>query len=109
MDSKIRGGILLSLKRSVAMRERESRQENADSSVRLALCYRRFTRLPSGGPCTGSNSAIRQKHLPNSKRAFSGYVAWRGTVPESEISDKVCKVFEKNVTLNLMKDDHALM
>ncbi|KAF1949569.1 FAD/NAD(P)-binding domain-containing protein [Byssothecium circinans] len=38
-----------------------------------------------------------------------GYVAWRVTVPESELSPETLQVFERNVTLNLMNDDHALV
>lgn len=57
----------------------------------------------------GPNSTIRQKYLPNVQRSFSGYVAWRGVVPESKISQESRRVFEKNVTLNLMEEDHALM
>ncbi|KAH7371734.1 hypothetical protein BKA66DRAFT_572703 [Pyrenochaeta sp. MPI-SDFR-AT-0127] len=57
----------------------------------------------------GPNSQIRQKYAPESQRKFTGYVAWRGTVPENEVSPEVLSTFQKNVTLNLMQDDHALV
>lgn len=57
----------------------------------------------------GPNSQIRQKYFPQSQRKFAGYVAWRGTVPESDVSPEALATFQKNVTLNLMQDDHALV
>lgn len=57
----------------------------------------------------GPNSAIRQKAFPESQRQYSGYVAWRGTVLETDVSPETLQRFEKNVTLNLMTKDHALV
>lgn len=57
----------------------------------------------------GPNSDIRQKYLPDSQRSYSGYVAWRGTVLESDLSLEARNTFDKNVTLNLMGEDHALV
>ena len=41
----------------------------------------------------GPSSTIRKILLPNVKREYAGYVAWRGTVPESEISDAAKEAF----------------
>ncbi len=57
----------------------------------------------------GPNSAIRKKAFPDSQRQYSGYVAWRGTVSEADVSPETVARFEKNVTLNLMTEDHALV
>ena len=57
----------------------------------------------------GPSSAIRQKFYPESQRQYSGYVAWRGTVPESDVSPETLRLLEKNVTLNLMTEDHAVV
>ena len=42
----------------------------------------------------GANSTIRQRLLPNVRHQYSGYVAWRGTVPEEEVSEETRKLFD---------------
>lgn len=37
----------------------------------------------------GANSTLRRDSLSPAARPYSGYVAWRGTVPESEVSDEI--------------------
>ncbi|RAR08907.1 FAD/NAD(P)-binding domain-containing protein [Stemphylium lycopersici] len=41
----------------------------------------------------GPSSKIRGEYLPNVKREYAGYVAWRGTVPETEVSQAATDVF----------------
>lgn len=41
----------------------------------------------------GSSSTIRQILLPTIERAYSGYLAWRGFVLESEMSGEAMKIF----------------
>lgn len=36
----------------------------------------------------GSTSSLRKKLLPGVERRYSGYVSWRGTVPEDAVTDK---------------------
>jgi 2-polyprenyl-6-methoxyphenol hydroxylase-like FAD-dependent oxidoreductase len=38
----------------------------------------------------GINSAVRGQFLPEVKPIYAGYVAWRGLVPESELSGATC-------------------
>ena len=57
----------------------------------------------------GPNSFVRKKFLPSSERLYSGYVAWRGVVKERDVSEETKKAFSKNVTLFLMKNNHALV
>lgn len=41
----------------------------------------------------GPSSSIRTEYFPDVKRTYAGYVAWRGTVPESEASQEALDVF----------------
>ncbi|KAF2849165.1 monooxygenase [Plenodomus tracheiphilus IPT5] len=41
----------------------------------------------------GPNSPIRQSYFPTIQRKYAGYVAWRGTIPESQISTAARTVF----------------
>ena len=42
----------------------------------------------------GASSTVRQIMLPGVQRVYSGYVAWRGCVLESEVSEETRKVFD---------------
>ena len=50
----------------------------------------------------GFNSVIRQVLLPNLKRTYSGYVAWRGTVPERDLSEETTRLFDKHFNAFVM-------
>ncbi|ORY16392.1 monooxygenase [Clohesyomyces aquaticus] len=41
----------------------------------------------------GPSSAIRSLYFPATQRKYAGYVAWRGTVPESQVSRAAADVF----------------
>jgi 2-polyprenyl-6-methoxyphenol hydroxylase-like FAD-dependent oxidoreductase len=41
----------------------------------------------------GPSSTIRAMYLPDVKRTYAGYVAWRGTVPEDQVSKAASDVF----------------
>tara|TARA_R110002003_G_scaffold107_10_gene9035 strand:- start:157 stop:1422 length:1266 start_codon:yes stop_codon:yes gene_type:complete len=41
----------------------------------------------------GPSSSIRAMYLPEIERKYAGYVAWRGTVPETEVSQAAKDVF----------------
>jgi 2-polyprenyl-6-methoxyphenol hydroxylase-like FAD-dependent oxidoreductase len=41
----------------------------------------------------GPSSKIRANYFPDIKRTYAGYVAWRGTVPEDQVSEAARKVF----------------
>jgi 2-polyprenyl-6-methoxyphenol hydroxylase-like FAD-dependent oxidoreductase len=43
----------------------------------------------------GASSTIRRLVKPGVERRYVGYVAWRGTVPENELSDQAKNVFEE--------------
>ncbi|GAP88688.1 putative FAD NAD -binding domain-containing protein [Rosellinia necatrix] len=57
----------------------------------------------------GPDSFVRSKYLPGTERRYVGYIAWRGTVPESEVSDATREIFKRSVTLQLMHLQHCIM
>jgi 2-polyprenyl-6-methoxyphenol hydroxylase-like FAD-dependent oxidoreductase len=56
----------------------------------------------------GFRSSIRGLLLPEVQPEYAGYVAWRGVVPESELSADVLTVFEDNFTFFRMAESHVL-
>jgi 2-polyprenyl-6-methoxyphenol hydroxylase-like FAD-dependent oxidoreductase len=56
----------------------------------------------------GFRSSIRGLLLPEIQPRYAGYVAWRGVVPERELSPDILKVFEDNFTFFKMAESHIL-
>lgn len=54
----------------------------------------------------GPNSSIRARYLPSVERRYVGYIAWRGTVPESEMSISARRLFRRSVTVHRMAGNH---
>lgn len=48
----------------------------------------------------GSTSYVRQLLQPHLKHTYAGYVAWRGTVLESDVSDEARNTFKLKTTLH---------
>ena len=46
----------------------------------------------------GGSSTVRRLLHPDTKRTYVGYVAWRGTVPETELSAPATEVFSEKFT-----------
>ncbi|OTA81905.1 hypothetical protein M434DRAFT_379809 [Hypoxylon sp. CO27-5] len=57
----------------------------------------------------GPDSFVRSKYLPETRRQYVGYIAWRGTVPEAEVSAATRDVFKRSVTLQLMHLQHCIV
>jgi hypothetical protein len=57
----------------------------------------------------GPDSFIRNLYLPKSKRKYVGYIAWRGTVPESKVSQATRNIFRDSVTVHMMDRHHCIM
>ena len=59
----------------------------------------------------GTNSIVRRIFLPDNLAVpqYSGYVAWRGVVPESDVSEETRRVFQHNVTYFLFPKEHVLV
>jgi len=56
----------------------------------------------------GSRSFVRQQLLPDIEPHFSGYVAWRGVVPESSARPSLAKTFVDHFTFQQMEHSHIL-
>jgi len=46
----------------------------------------------------GPSSTVRKILLPEVERTYAGYVAWRGTVPEMEVTEETRKCFSEKFT-----------
>ena len=59
----------------------------------------------------GPNSVVRKCFLPPgiAERQYAGYVAWRGVVPEREVSDETRKIFSANISYSIIKDGHVIV
>ncbi|CAD6446353.1 c4926b7f-13bc-4ba7-8934-62c6c1fdbdab [Sclerotinia trifoliorum] len=57
----------------------------------------------------GANSTLRAKFFPDVKREYAGYVAFRGTVPESEVSAETKSIFDPNLTYFSYKGGYILL
>ena len=73
-------------------------------------------RLTSGGTQTldmlvcadGISSGARAKLLPRAETRYAGYVAWRATVPESELSPASFETLRDSITYSLLPAGHVL-
>ncbi len=57
----------------------------------------------------GSNSTIRQLLLPSLDRPYAGYVAWRGGVSETEVSQRTLQLCANNFTVFKMPQNYILV
>lgn len=59
----------------------------------------------------GTDSIVRRSFLSRDVAVprYSGYVAWRGVMPESHVSEKTRKIFQHNVTYFLLQREHVIM
>ncbi|ESZ93046.1 hypothetical protein SBOR_6567 [Sclerotinia borealis F-4128] len=57
----------------------------------------------------GAFSKVRQVLQPDLKHKYAGYVAWRGTAPESEISEKTKATFACKTTLFTYKGGYIAL
>jgi 2,6-dihydroxypyridine 3-monooxygenase len=57
----------------------------------------------------GVGSTARAALLPESTPVYSGYVAWRGVVPESELSDATRRALDDAITYYVYANSHVLV
>ena len=57
----------------------------------------------------GSTSHMRQLLQPHLKHTYAGYVAWRGTVPESNVSEETRNTFKLKTTLHASKRSYIAL
>lgn len=56
----------------------------------------------------GPNSLVRLKYLPGYGRRHVGYVTWRGTVPEREVSESTRRLLEKSSNVHMRASEHCI-
>ena len=59
----------------------------------------------------GPNSIIRRTFLPDTEgpSLYADYVAWRGVVPENEVSPETRDIFQKNITYFTLHGEHVIV
>jgi 2,6-dihydroxypyridine 3-monooxygenase len=57
----------------------------------------------------GVSSLARARLLPEVRPSYSGYVAWRGTVPERALPAASRELFGDAITYQVLKDSHILV
>ena len=57
----------------------------------------------------GVSSLARARLLPEIRPSYSGYVAWRGTVPERTLPAATRELFGDAITYQVLKDSHILV
>jgi 2,6-dihydroxypyridine 3-monooxygenase len=57
----------------------------------------------------GVGSASRARLLPDVRAAYSGYVAWRGMVPEAELEPALAARLSEALTYHVLANSHALV
>ena len=59
----------------------------------------------------GPNSIVRKLFMPTptTRQPFLGIIAWRGVVPELEVSEKTRKLFEKEISYYIMHENHVIV
>lgn len=59
----------------------------------------------------GPGSIVRETLLPEvtAQRAYAGYVAWRGVVPENQVSRETREIFQKNISYVLLPGEHMII
>ena len=57
----------------------------------------------------GVSSLARARLLPEVRPSYSGYVAWRGTVPERTLPAATRELFGDAITYQVLKDSHILV
>jgi 2,6-dihydroxypyridine 3-monooxygenase len=57
----------------------------------------------------GVSSPARARLLPEVRPSYSGYVAWRGTLPEAALPAATRELFGDAITYQVLKDSHILV
>lgn len=56
----------------------------------------------------GIRSTVRGVVCPNAEPRYAGYVAWRGLIPESRLSERALEVFDTQMVYCLPTNEHIL-
>ena len=81
----------------------------AADSVRVTLAGGQSTEAGLLVCADGVSSLARAWLLPEVSPSYSGYVAWRGTVPERALPAATRELFGDAITYQVLKDSHILV
>ena len=81
----------------------------AAGSVRVTLAGGRTADAGLLVCADGVSSLARARLLPEVRPSYSGYVAWRGTVPERALPAAIRELFGDAITYQVLKDSHILV
>ena len=57
----------------------------------------------------GITSSARERFDPNAKPIYSGYIGWRGTVPQTQLSASTRTALQDAITYNVIPHSHIMM
>lgn len=83
--------------------------EQADGSVELELATGERASGQLLVCADGIRSSARRRLLPNVESAYAGYVGWRGTVAESELSSGAYELFAGALNYCVVPNSHILV
>lgn len=89
-------------------REVAGRTESEDS-VAVVFADGRSEQVDLLVCADGIGSGFRRQLLPEARPAYSGYVAWRGMVPESELEPAVAAALGDAITYYVYANSHILV
>src|SRR5690348_8742369 len=81
----------------------------AADSVRVTLAGGQVAEAGLLVCADGVSSLARARLLPEVRPSYSGYVAWRGTVPERALPAATRERFADAITYQVLKDSHILV
>jgi 2,6-dihydroxypyridine 3-monooxygenase len=81
----------------------------AADSVRVTLADGQRTEASLLVCADGVSSLARARLMPEVRPSYSGYVAWRGTVPERALPAATRELFGDAITYQVLKDSHILV
>jgi 2,6-dihydroxypyridine 3-monooxygenase len=83
--------------------------ENAPNEVRVRFSDNTSTACDLLVCADGIDSTARQRLLPAVHPRYAGYVAWRGTVPEADLSASTFEHLRDAITYQLLPNSHILL
>ncbi len=84
-------------------------EQDDDDGVEVALRSGERDRVDLAVCADGIGSTTRATLMPDVAPAYAGYVAWRGTLPEAELSGPTFTRLRDAITYQVMPDSHILV
>lgn len=82
--------------------------EQADGTVEMSFENASSKTGDLGVVAEGYRSSLREQFIPDVDLEYTGYIAWRGTVPEGELPEELFDQFSENYTFYHAPDSQIL-